>query len=216
MAVVHEDVGYEIQETFEEIEPAENFSDMEALREEGISLPPTREDIRKLLTVDDGKYIDELVLIQGNYNSRQENREINYEEIKRVLTKEFNLHRLTSNRGEPYTNSRGDYLARIRGNRDEQRKRIRKICKQIKQRLLSNEKVNISKAHIVASLVLYYGDEEDTPRAAAAGRILVPAGQPPITTFLRRSCDDSQMATPSDPGYSTQSMLYTPDTTPEP
>ena len=210
MAVVHENVSYEIQETFEEIEPADDFSDMEALREEGISLPPTREDIRKLLTVDDGKYTDELVLIQGNYNSRQENREINYEEIKRVLTKEFNLHRLTSNPGEPYTNSRGDYLARIRGNRDEQRKRIRKICKQIKQRLLSNEKVNISKAHIVASLVLYYGDEEDTPRAAAAGRKLLPAGQSPITDYLNPR-DDSHFVT--DPGYGT---LYTPDTTPEP
>ena len=91
---------------------------MEYLREKGISLPPTREDVRKLLTVDDGKYTDELVLIQGNHNSRQENREINYDEIKRVLTKEFNLHRLTSNPGEPYTNSRGDYLARICGNRD--------------------------------------------------------------------------------------------------
>ena len=55
------------------------------------------------------------------------------------------------------------------------------MCRQIKQQLLSNEKVNISKAHIVATLVLYYGDEEDMPQAAAAGRILLPAGQPPIT-----------------------------------
>ena len=211
-----QDAGYVTQGAAEEIEQADGFSDVEYLREKGISLPPTREDVRKLLILDDGKYTDELVLIQGNYNSRQENREINYDEIKRVLTKEFNLHRLTSNRGEPYTNSRGDYLARIRGNRDEQRKRIRKICKQIKQRLLSNEKVNISKAHIVATLVLYYGDEEDMPQAAAAGRILLPAGQPPITNFLRRPCDDSQMVTPSDPGYGTQSMLYTPEPTPEP
>ena len=214
-----QDTGYMTQgATAEEetIELADDFSDLEELRVEGISLPPTREDIRKLLIVGDGKYTDELVLIQGNYNSRQENREINYDEIKRILTKEFNLYRLRSNPGEPYTNSRGDYLARIRGDRDVQRKRIRKICKQIKHRLLSSEKVNISKAHIVASLVLYYGDEEDTPQAATSGRILLPPGQQPITNFMT-PCDDSYLG---DTGYgqsqSQNSTLYTPEPTPEP
>ena len=201
------------------IEPADNFEDLSG---KDISLPPTREDIRKLLEVDEEKYVDELFLIQGNYNSIQNEggrEDINYEEIKRILTKEFHLYRLQSNQGEPYTNSRGDYLARIRGDRDEQRKRVRKLCRQIKQRLLSDPKVNIAKAHVIASLVIYYGDAEDTPPVAIAQARRLPPGQQTIDQYLSPNISHDQgYATQRDTteGYGTQRMLPTPSPTPEP
>ena len=122
------------------------------------------------------------------------------------MTKEFRLHRLASNEGERYTNSRGTYLARIRGNRDEQREKIRNMCRQIKQRLLRDETANISKAHVVAALVLYYGDEEDAPQAAAGVEEDIP----------QTAASDPHLDTPTDSGYGTQNMPYTPEPTPEP
>lgn len=198
-------------------EIADNFEDLSG---KDISLPPTREDIRKLLEVDEEKYVDELFLIQANYNSIQNEggrEDINYDEIKRILTKEFHLHRLQSNQGEPYTNSRGDYLAHIRGDRDEQQKRVRKLCRQIKQRLQSDPKVNIAKAHVIASLVIYYGDAEDTPPAAIAQARRLPPGQQTMDQYLNISHDQGY-ATQRDTteGYETQRMLPTPSPTPEP
>ena len=69
-----QDANNVTQGTAEEIVPADDFSDVESLSEEDISLQPpkrpTREDVRKLLTVYNDRYTDQLVLFHGNYNSK--------------------------------------------------------------------------------------------------------------------------------------------------
>ena len=154
--------------TEEKIESADTFSDVEDLKEEGISLPPTREDVHKLLTVSGGKYEGELYLFQANYNSRRTRDgkvcKIDYDEIKRILRKEFNLYKLKSTPGQPFSNSRGVYLAQISG--DEKCARVDKLCQQIKQQLTSNKKLNVKWAHIIGSPAVDYGGAAETMEAS--------------------------------------------------
>lgn len=160
----------------EDLEAGQEF-DFEVLRRRRILMPPTREDICRLLEMNE--YNDEMFLITANYNSkkkkpgsgggRERRMNINHRRIENILTDEFKLHKLQSNPRQPYTNSRGVYLARICGDRNEQRRRVRKLCSQIRQRLLTDLSLNIDKAHVIGSLVFYYGDAENVPNAYNAG-----------------------------------------------
>ena len=138
--------------------------DKDHLKEKGI----TREVVKNLLKVDGDKYINQLFLVQTNYNSKTKEdgskARTKYNVIKKILFDDFRLYRLASNPGQRWTNSRGSYLCYVTGNKDQptkQRDKIRNLCKKIKRQLLSDPDVNISKAHVVASLVIYYGDDEE-------------------------------------------------------
>ena len=131
----------------------------------------TREVVKKLLEEDrrshHGENTDQLILILANFNWK-EGKTGTSDDIKKFMFTKFKLYKIGSG-DKPYSNPRGSYLAHITGDRPEQCRKIQKLHRKIKRKLESDDsKLNISKAHIVASLVLYYG-EEDTPQAAAAG-----------------------------------------------
>ena len=182
--------------------------DMKTVRELGI----TREVVKKLLERDQnlyGKHNDQHILIIVNFNSKKEgetNLEINSKEIKKILTSdEFKLCRLKSDDDDPYTNPRGGYLAHITGDRDVQCEKIKKLHRKIKERLVPDPKLNISKAHVVASLVLYYGEDEEDPSQAIANVRPTPTSrQTHMTDYFNTPRGASLSATPSDQGYASQ------------
>ena len=138
--------------------------DMDYMKKKGI----TREVVKNLLKVDNDKYTDQLFLIHANYNRKDRSQRIKRNIILRIL-KEFKLYRLASDKGPEnrWTNSRGSHLCYITGNRELQKEKVRELCKQIKQQLLQSD-ANLSMAHVVASLVIYYGENEEQEHAAAA------------------------------------------------
>ena len=123
----------------------------------------TREVVKKLLEKDrrihDGRDTDQLILIIANFN-HEDNK--GNSSAEKILFDEFKLYKIASDKND-YTNIRGGYLAHITGTRTEQCRKIKKLHGKIKRRLENDRKLDISKAHIVASLVLYYG--EDAPQA---------------------------------------------------
>ena len=201
--------------TQEEVEPADDFSDVEDLEREGISLPPTREELQKLLKVYEEKYKDELYTFHLNYNAkkREDGRatNINYSEIQRVLSKEFNFYKLKSTPGQPFSNTRGEYLARITG--EEKLTRVNRLRHQIRERLKSDPKMNVEAVHIKASPAVNYGDAEEmtetscstvrtTPVHQRRARSL-PRGQTLMDSYLHGN--ESTLPPPSaDQGYGTQ------------
>ena len=89
-------------------------------------------------------------------------------------------------------------MAHITGVRDVQCEKIKKLHGKIKERLVLDPKLNISKAHVVASLVLYYGEDEDPSQAIATSR------QTHMTDYFNTLGGASLSATPSDQGYASQ------------
>ena len=175
--------------------------DMRTVREVGI----TREVVKKLLERDQnlyGKHNDQHILVLVNFNAKKvgdTKLKINHDEIRTILTSdEFKLCRLKSDDDDPYTNPRGGYLAHITGDRDVQCEKIKKLHRKIKERLVPNPKLNISKAHVVASLVLYYGEDEDPSQATPTSH------QTHMTDYFNTPGGASLSATPSDQGYASQ------------
>ena len=130
------DFGSEAEEP---IEPADGFSDVEDLKQHGICLPPTREDVHQLQKVYDGKYADELYFVEANYNAMKDEKKrkkkktaVKYKKVENYLLEKFRLYKLKSTKGRPFSTSRGHYLGRIRGDKEAQTKRADKIRKQIK------------------------------------------------------------------------------------
>ena len=182
---------------------------MKKVKKEGI----TREVVKKLLERNHrihDKHNDQLVLILVNFNSKKvgdTKPKINHDEIRNILTSdEFKFCRLKSDDDDPYTNPRGAYLAHITGDRDVQCEKIKKLHRKIKERLVPDQKLNISKAHVVASLVLYYGDGEDEdPSQATANVLPTPTSrQTQMTDYFNTPGGASLSATPSDQGYASQ------------
>ena len=189
-------------------EPADYFSDEDDLKEKGISLPPTREDVQKLLEVYDGKYAEELCFIRANYDAKKDQRQkslkIKYKETETIMFKEFHLYKLKSTKGQPFTNSRGHYLGHIPGDKETQTRRADKIRKQIKRRLESDPLLNIAAAHVVVAPAINYGNEDDEAAAGSSGTAV---SQTPNTRIQQKLTD--LWSTPaSDQGYG--SMLVTP------
>ena len=114
----------------------DEFSDVEELENKGIKLPPTREDVGRLLAINNGKYKEELYLVHISYNAAQDENgtrlKIKYGEIEKILMRRFRLRKLQSEKGKPYTTSPGEYLARICGAREEQEERCEKLHKNVK------------------------------------------------------------------------------------
>ena len=209
-----EEAGCGATTTQEEVEAADEFSDVEDLEKEGISLPPTREELFKLLKVNEEKYKDELYTFHINYNSkrREDGRatNINYSEIQRVLSKEFNFYKLRSTPGQPFSNNRGEYLARITG--EEKLTRVNRLRYQIRERLRSDPKMNVEAVRFKISPAVNYGDAEEmeascstnhtTPVRQRRARSL-PRGQTVMDSYLHGN-ESTPPAPSADQGYGTQ------------
>ena len=211
MATYQEDTACESQAV--NIEPADSFSDEEDLKESGISLPPTREDVQKLLEVYDSKYSEELYLIKANYNAKKDQRQrstkIKYKDTEAILFKKFHLYKLKSTKGRPYTNSRGHYLGRFTGDKEAHTGRADKIRRQIKTRLVSEPTLNIAEAHVVVTPAINYGKDDDYEAAGRSSAV----SQTPNRRRRRQKKLTYYFSSPaSDQGYGTQgdSMLSTP------
>ena len=127
----------------------------------------TREKVMDLLKIKvdgRGKYRDKLFLIQTNFNPihvDSKKARTRHDIVAKHLF-EFKLYRIASTPGQRCTNSRGTYLCYINCERSGHRKKVKDLCMKIKQKLLNREsRTNISRAHVVASLVTYYGEDED-------------------------------------------------------
>ena len=149
-----------------EINQTDEFSDEEELQSKGIKLPPTREDVGRLMTINNGKYKEELYLVHNSYNAaRDENGtrlKIKYSEIEKILMSRFRLRKLRSEKGKPYTTSPGEYLARICGTREEQEERCDKLHKNVKSVLLSQSDLNIREVHVKISRAEAYTADVQT------------------------------------------------------
>ena len=193
----------------QEINRTDEFSDEEELESKGIKLPPTREDIGRLMTINNGKYKEELYLIHVSHNATQDENgtrlKIKYGKIEKILMRRFRLRKLRSEKGKPYTTSPGEYLARICGTREEQEERCDKLHKNVKSVLLSQSDLNIYEVHVKISHAFAYTEDVQTesPTSSTSSIAKRSQRQTKINDYMSPQTGAASN-TSADQGYSTQ------------